>query len=181
MECAIAISGSIGSGKSTISEHLAAVLGRPHVSFPREVRSAAEARQIPMERGRLQRLGEEMIADGWPHFCGRVLDQASGHSKPPVIEGVRHLEAIQVLRDSLSPIDLQIVFLEVREETRQSRLAERGLAPNEIEAAQSHSSELELPLIRDHADLVISTDAPVDVVVVLIVSLLGQEVQPTSA
>ncbi len=173
-DCAIAISGRIGSGKSTIATQLAVALRRPHVSFSAEIRATAAACGLSLEREQLQRLGDRLISEGWAEFCARVLAQAGSCPAPPIIEGVRHLQAIKVLRGMLSPDELAVVYLDVQEESRVSRLCERGDTASDVEAAERHSSEQELTLIRQHANIVVVNEAPVDVVVEEILALLAQ-------
>lgn len=170
---AIALAGQIGSGKSTISRAVAETLRRPLVSFSAEVRAAAVARGLPSGRKGLQELGEILIAEGWDSFCSGTLAQAGNSLTPPIIDGVRHQDAIQSLRKLLAPTPIVIVFLDVPKERRVSRLIKRGQTIQEIEKADQHPTEAELPLVRAEADLLLINDGSIEEVVEEFVLLLG--------
>ena len=71
----LAISGPIGSGKTTIATLLSQRLGWPHAAYGDLVRAIATAAACPRPQ-HLQHIGAELIADGWSAFTRRVLHHA---------------------------------------------------------------------------------------------------------
>lgn len=174
MTTVVAFAGQIGSGKSTISRRVAEILNHPYVSFSAAVRVAAAERDIPDDRRSLQELGDALISGGWEPFCRKVLDQLGDSTVAPVVDGVRHIGAVTALRGLVAPLPLRLVYLEVPEIERLSRLHSRGLSPSQIAAADRHRNESELPLVRAAADLVVSNDEDVDEVSSAIIEALAQ-------
>jgi cytidylate kinase len=172
-ESAIAVAGKTGSGKSTIARELADQLGRQCVSFSSEVRSFAKQRGLDEDRETLQELGEELISRGWDEFSSSVLAQSEASA--PVIDGVRHVGAVISLTRLLAPTPLLLIFLEVPERLRRERLQARGHTKAEIDAADSHRNEGELPDVKRLADFVVSNDRPVNEVVAIILERLGPD------
>ena len=170
---AIAFSGQIGSGKSTISRAVAETLRRPRVSFSAEVRAAAAARGVPRDRKSLQEFGERLIAKGWDSFCSGTLAQAGTSLIPPIIDGVRHQGAIQSLRRLLAPTPVVLIFLDVPQKIRVVRLLDRGHTIQEIAKADEHPTEAELPWVRAEADLILMNDGSIEETVEELVVFLG--------
>ncbi|HMP06718.1 MAG TPA: AAA family ATPase, partial [Lacipirellulaceae bacterium] len=73
---ALAFSGHIGSGKSTLSRAVADAIGAARVSFGDHVRAVARHQGEPETRERLQAIGEALVASKMNDFCQSVLDQA---------------------------------------------------------------------------------------------------------
>src|SRR5574341_206680 len=100
----------------------------PRVSFGDHVR--AEARRLGLDdsaREVLQAVGEALIGAGWERFCRSVLAQADWTpGRPLVIDGVRHVQAVETLRPLVAPAALRLVYLEVPESVRERRLRNRG-------------------------------------------------------
>jgi len=101
----LAFSGGIGSGKSTLSSGVAEALEWPRVSFGRYVRAVALDRGLDAEsREVLQEVGESLITAGWVPFCRAVLTQADWRpERSLVVDGIRHVEALQTLRALAAP------------------------------------------------------------------------------
>lgn len=103
----IALSGRTKAGKSTIAEALALRLHWPCASFGGYVRAEAHRTNRPDDRESLQELGADLIARlGWEGFCRGTLAHAGldGSSAPCIVEGVRHLDALDMLRHFFEPI-----------------------------------------------------------------------------
>ena len=161
----LAFSGSIGSGKSTLSLSLAQALNWPYVSFGNYVRSVALLRRLGESREILQEVGESLIQEGWEQFCKSVLAQATWKpGEPLVVDGIRHIEALEMLRLLVVPSELLLIHIMVNELTRQARLDKRS--PDDyakMERIEDHSTEVQvksqLPQI---ADLIVSGEKPTD-------------------
>lgn len=152
--CVLAFAGAIGSGKSTVSAAVASELGWPRASFGDYVRAEARRRGLDASsRDVLQALGETLISEGWDTFCAGVLRQADWRPGTPlVIDGIRHIEAIDTLAKLTAPSSIRLVYLEASEEERRRRLYARGLG-NDAERLrlEAYSTEFgrEEPSSRD--------------------------------
>jgi dephospho-CoA kinase len=168
MVMAVTFAGKIGSGKTTITKSLAKTLGWPRVGFGEYVRSVARERGEPQTRKHLQELGTRLLADDPHQFCKAVLLSAEWRrGESLIIDGLRHVETIEIIREFVSPAILRIVLLSVPEQARIRRLKERGegdaLTIVEVEA---HSSEQQVASgLSAFADLSIDGDKKNDAVV----------------
>ena len=128
------------------------------------MRSVAQQRGLDStDRTILQDLGEELIGDGWIPFVAAVLRQAQYSSGPIVIEGIRHLSAIEALRTELAPTPLFVVAVDISDEVRERRLRRRGgLKGGDMKSADSHSNESEVDDVIRTADLVVPEHLTVD-------------------
>jgi dephospho-CoA kinase len=138
----IAISGPIASGKSSIATLLAQRLAWPCVSFGGFVRQTARARRLPESREILQPIGAELINSDPRTFCLGVLSQAKLKSSSSIVlDGVRHLEVIPMLRELTAPAEFVLVFVDTLPEVRRFRLRQRGPEDDtSIEHAEADSS-----------------------------------------
>lgn len=159
----IAFGGRIASGKSTISRLVASRLDAPWVSFGDAVRMEARDRGIPTSRINLQDLGDELIAQGWDEFCELVVRQAPADRRDRlVVDGVRHLGAIDALSRWSAPARSVLIFVNTSRERRLGWLRERGVSEQAALAADSHQNESELDAVETRADGHIENDGPVD-------------------
>jgi cytidylate kinase len=122
----IAFSGKIGSGKSTVATALAQTLGLPQVSFGDYVRQQAQLRQLPQTRQQLQDLGEHLLQTDASAFCREVLGQAPNWPQGVVVDGVRHQDVLQLLRQLVVPQSLFHIHLTLDEATRTQRVEQRS-------------------------------------------------------
>jgi len=159
----IALAGPIGSGKSTISIALAEALGFPRASFGDYVRSVTKHRRLTLERETLQTIGSELIENGWEPFCQAVLSQAGWRKgESIVIDGLRHIEAIEVLHQMTAPLKFILVFTAIEEESRQNRLMMKGITDNEEKSKiESHSTEVQVNSLRSKANLILDGTQPI--------------------
>lgn len=151
---AIGFSGSIASGKSTLSEAVAAALGCDRVSFGQHMRDEAARRGLPDDRGTLQKIGEELIDHNVEALCASVLAQADwAPGEPIVIDGVRHVAVSDCLKRLVSPSEYQLVHIAAERKTRMLRLKDRGVTRPNIDKLDAHSTEVEvhnsIPAIAD--------------------------------
>jgi len=159
----LAFSGGIASGKSTLSAAVAQSLGWPRVSFGAYVRKQAEYRGLEISRETLQEIGSSLIQEGWRQFCQNVLAQATWKSgQPLVVDGIRHVEAVDELQRLVNPAQLRLIFIDLPESTRRERLHQRDLAEHEaFERIESHPMEVETRSILPRlADLVLDGSQP---------------------
>src|SRR6266702_3054160 len=161
----LAFSGSIGSGKSTLSLNVAKALNWPYVSFGNYGRAVAKIRGLEESRAVLQDVSESLIKEGWEQFCRSVLAQVAW--KPGdslVVDGIRHIEAIDTLRLLIAPSELLLIYITVNETTRKTRLRERKTADYaHIQSIEDHSTEIQVKtFLPQKADLIVSGDRSKD-------------------
>lgn len=171
----VAFAGRIASGKSAVSKAVAAHYSVDRVSFGDAVRKEAERRGLRSDRLALQDLGDELIAAGWDAFCSLVTGQAASDSRSPlIVDGVRHLGAIEALDRLAGPSRLYLVFVDTSWERRSAWLAERGVSESEAMAAEAHPNERELDAVKGRADLVVANESDLDRVVAQVVRSLDE-------
>src|SRR5260370_28400221 len=143
---ALAFSGQISSGKTTISLGVSNALGWKYASFGNYVRKVALQRKIPNpSRGILQEIGIDLINQGWPNFCFGVLADAKwikGDSL--VIDGIRHVDALKTLREILHPMNVYLIYVNLREEIRETRLSKVGVTPESLRSFDQHLTEMQV-------------------------------------
>jgi dephospho-CoA kinase len=169
----VAFAGRIASGKSAVSKAVAEQYSVDRVSFGDAVRTEARRRGLGENRTTLQDLGDELILAGWDRFCGLVLEQAHWDGRRSlVVDGVRHDGAVDALRHRAGRSRLHLVFVDTSWERRLAWLVDRGVSVPEALAADNHPNEGELDAIRNRADLVVTNDADLEVVVTSVVRSL---------
>lgn len=162
----VALAGRIASGKSAVSRAVAKHYSVPRVSFGDAVRAEARRRGLGDSRTVLQDLGDELIAEGWEAFCNLVVGQVMWDGRSSlVVDGVRHLGALEELRRLVGTSRLLLVFVETPWERRLEWLAERGVTGAEAIEADRHPNEGELEAVMAQADVVVVNDADLDRVV----------------
>lgn len=151
----LCIAGGIGSGKSSLARSISEELGWERVSFGDHVKAVAVREGLPTDRQTLQRVGEDLVRSHLKRFCREVLSSAGwSPGRNLVIDGVRHLEVLDVLRQLVKPQDLRLVFVEVSTVERQRRLVERSEVVDFL-AAEQHSTEAQRDLLKAKADLIL--------------------------
>jgi dephospho-CoA kinase len=160
MNLVVAIAGKMGSGKTTLSKDLAAALSCPRAAFGDYVRQQVQGRGLPLTRENLQVIGTELLLKDSAAFCDSVIASSGWHKGLDlVIDGLRHLATIPIIRRITEPSDLKIVYISVTEETRLQRLSARGEGGRDnVTKMDSHSSEQELASIAAMADITIPGD-----------------------
>jgi len=167
----IAFGGRIGAGKSTISREVAQRLAVPRVAFGDVVRDEARQRDLPATREALQNLGDAMIVAGWDGFCERVVATAEPNAPDIlVVDGVRHLGALEGLAKLAARTFT--VFIDAPWD---KRVSWRGVAAEELQAADAHPNEAEIDRVRDAADLVVMNDGTPDDAVTLVVRAVATQ------
>lgn len=161
----LAFSGSIGSGKSTLSLSIAEALNWPYISFGNYVRTAALLRGLGESREALQEVGESLIQEGWEQFCKSVLAQATWEpGEPLVVDGIRHVEAVEMLRLLIAPSELHLIHITLNEPTRKARLYKRSPADyTQIQSIEDHSTEVQVKRqLPQMANLIVSGERSTD-------------------
>lgn len=154
----VALSGRMGSGKTTAAFLLACRLAWLHVSFGDYVRDIANLREVSPTRRNLQEIGMQLTDGGMERFCREVLKHSGwrpGFSA--VVDGIRHVSAVEAIRDLVRPTGVLHVHLEAPEGVRQDRLRRRGDSTFRIDGLHPVEAEVSALLPRA-ADVVISTD-----------------------
>jgi adenylate kinase family enzyme len=175
----VAFAGRIASGKSAVSKAVAEHYSLDRVSFGDAVRSEARRRGDLDTRASLQALGDELIVAGWDVFCALVTGQVDwdGHSSL-VVDGVRHLGALDALRRLAGSSGAYLVFVDAPWERRRAWLAERGVGGPEAVAADRHPNESELDAVMGQANLVVDNHTYLDRVVAQVVRTLDEVLRP---
>jgi len=153
----VAIAGPIGSGKTTTAALLARQLAWPQAGYGDTIRVIAAERGLPASRESLQQLGLELISNGWDAFTRLVLQHARWcPGQPLILDGLRHLPAATALRTAVAPLPVTIVYLDLPADIAATRARQRDQETGPAAAAPgTHATELALPAVRDHADLII--------------------------
>jgi len=154
-----AISGSPRVGKTTLGEEMSRRLGFSFTSFGEYVRSIAQSvsdDSVPNRRA-LQDLGQQLVETDPRSFCGAVLERSRGTSSNPlVIDGLRHVRILPILRELLPNRDFNLIFVESRSDVRSKRWEGR-LSEEDMAAIDSHPVENDLGLLRQQSDLIVDT------------------------
>lgn len=158
----IAFAGPIGSGKSTVSFAIAEALGLSRASFGDYVRGVAKQRGLTQDRETLQLIGSELIGNGWGPFCKAVLSQAGWKKgKGVVVDGIRHIEAVETLLQMTAPSKFVLVFVSITEKERQIRLVQKGIKDKEDQIRiESHPTEVQVKSLESKADLILDGTRP---------------------
>ena len=172
----LGFSGRIGSGKSTLSRLVASKIGWSWASFGKVVRDEAVRRGSQQTREILQTIGQQLIDSGWNSFCKKVLESAKWHpGQHLVIDGIRHIEAIETLGQLAAPSEVRLVYVALDEPVRQSRLVARGDF-GVTTAAEQHPVESQVPdALLNRADLVVDSSGSEEHCVVQVVEWLRSQ------
>jgi cytidylate kinase len=167
MNLLLCFSGQIGSGKSSVSTAVADALGWGRTGFGDYLRGEiARHGGDPDDRKALQDLGQARVDADAAAFCRDVL--TAGGFQPGddfVIDGIRHVNIFEILKQVGSPSDSRLLFLGAGEMTRSLRIKTRSDAADFIRAS-THPVEADLrSALPDRADAVIDADQPMDRVV----------------
>lgn len=171
MTTLLCFSGRIGSGKSSVSTAVAATLGWPRTGFSDYLR--AEMRRLggdPDSRGMLQDFGRLRVEVDPVALCRDVL--AFGGFDPGmnfVVDGIRHIDIFNVLRNVAAPSVARLIFLQAGESSRSVRIATRNDG-DDFARAEEHPVEAELRfMLPQLADVVVDAERSFDEVVAMCV------------
>jgi cytidylate kinase len=167
----IAFSGKRASGKSTVSADVAKALDWKWASFGEYLRSVAKHEGVSDSTETLQELGATLAREP-ERFCREVLSHWGWQAgEPLIIEGVRHKEILNSLRQLVAPLEARLVFLSIDEQERFRRLEQREESSEQrTKAIEEHSTEKQVKdVLPAEADLNIDTSEEPDLVVQKIV------------
>jgi len=176
VESAVAFSGRIKSGKTTLARRVATELSLPFVSFGDFVRAEAESRGLDgTDRTILQGIGQEFVDAGLSKFCTKVLDAAAWKSGSPlVVDGVRHVDVLQELRRLLNPTPLRLVYVNVADAIHANRFSSTDTT-NCREAIENHATESDvISKLMAVADIVVNAESSIDDTVEVVLEFLQQ-------
>ena len=163
--CILAFSGSIGSGKTTISKETSRVLHWSYGSFGDYIRKEALQRGVnPESREVLQEIGSELINQGWKEFCEAVL-MDSGWEKGSglVLDGIRHHEGLETIRGIVYPLPTFLIYVRVSENVRKRRLIDKKINLEHLGAIEQHSTEQQVKTnLKRYANLVLDSSRPLN-------------------
>lgn len=168
----ICLAGPRASGKSTTAKSLAALLGWRFFSFGDYVREVARERGLdPQDLPVLQNIGSELIDMGWDSFCNNVLTFYGYNNENVVIDGIRHVQAVNTL-SSITQSRVFLVYLDVPETVQNERIQHRNRG--EYEGHENHEVEKEVKCeVREKADIIINAEIPPEEVVQSIIRALS--------
>lgn len=156
----LVFAGGIGSGKTTLSTKMAKELGWHYLSFGNYIRSLAKKQGRSLSRASLQELGEKMIIkNGWETFCKNFLENGNwDKSKPYIIDGLRHIEVLNVFKTINNPHDVFLVFISLSYKNRSKRFLKREENRKfNLSQYESHSTEIQTnSLLCEFADLTLN-------------------------
>lgn len=162
MRAVICLAGGIASGKTTIAQALAETWPNCSVhSFGDVVRRRARADGLALDRATLQETGLRLIAEGWPGFVDELLADVPPDADLLIVDGVRHVKAVEELRRRFPSVPVRLVFLSADAATRGRRLTGR------TDAAQAlgHMVEAELQQVANMAEIPVDSSRPLDAIV----------------
>jgi len=174
----ICFSGSISSGKTTISSLLADTLGWKWVSFGEYVRKMARNQSFGNSREELQAVSDSLVQQGWESFCTSVLEEVQWtQSENLVVDGIRHCEAIETLRTLCYPAEVFLVYLSITQAQQLQRAKEKGISSiSELKHIESHSSEVQVySNLRKMVDFVVDGNLPKHKLVQVITEWINKE------
>ncbi len=178
----LAFAGKIGSGKTTLAKAVADILGCPLVSFGNYVRTLAQSSGLDANsRKVLQDMGEALIREDCRRFCEGVLAQAEWTpGNHLVIDGVRHRTILTTIKALVAPDEVRLIFVDLDEEVRTTRLANAGFVSEQIARFDSHSTEHDVnAVLRDIADLVLDASRPIQELTDVVRSAAGNWMRPS--
>lgn len=131
------------------------------------MRKVVRDRGLEQTRENLQTVGTELLEADPRGFCNAALSlNGWTPGQPLIIDGLRHIRTINIIRELIFPAKLKIVSISVTDATRLQRLEQRTHSDaDSITRIEAHSSEQEIDSIRNLADWVIDGEPPVDVLV----------------
>lgn len=147
----VCVAGPLSSGKTTTAAALRRRNNAELVSFGDYVRAVAADRGRPASRTVWQQLGDELIDDlGWRELCRRVLEQAdlTEPGRMLVVDGVRHVQALEHLEVLLHPRPVLLVFLNPSPRQRSAMLEADNISSSQAHGFDSHDTEQQ---VRDGA------------------------------
>ena len=172
MDLVVALSGSMAAGKTVVAQGVARQLGMKVVSFGDLVRREATAVGIPHTRAALQDLGQQIHDNLGP--IGMVEALTATLQGAFIIDGVRHLDIAEAIRDSYPGSYHVHLFATLKDLTQ--RWEQRG-DDGSLDRAREHTVETDLDHLRNRADLVVNTSrCTAETVTDIVVMFVGRSI-----
>lgn len=149
----VLIAGPVRSGKSTLARCIAERFDGICVGFGDAVRRRTLALGLAANRSAWQQVGEEWAAGDPGGLCDAVLAAAAGSARV-VVDGVRHRHIRDLLLARAGDRPAVLVYVHADMHVRRARLGRDGMSGTAMDRVLSHSTEKELPWLRDAADVV---------------------------
>lgn len=145
----IGISGSISSGKTTLSRNLSTFLGGVHFSVSDLLKQVACSKGMQVDRHILQEIGSEFIASGWENFVESFLDfSQSRETDIFIVDGIRHIEFWETLCTKQCSRNAALIYLTSNQKEPKNDL-------NIVLDDLSHPSEGNLAILKERADILV--------------------------
>ncbi len=163
IENIIVIIGKISSGKSTLATEISEKYGIPIISFGKYLVKFSLENSLPTSRFDLQNLGEKFIAEAPNVFLKNVLNSYIPISQIIIVEGVRHLSILKLLREESRMSTF--IYLETENELRYTRycnrikLGDKELTFDEFSEMDNHSVESQIESLSDLCDIKYSNES----------------------
>ncbi len=155
----VGLSGGIASGKTTVGVALAAGIPGSFVcSFGDVVSARTLSEGLPLVRSELQRVGAEMIAEGWSGFVDSLLAAVPLGVRVLIVDGIRHVEPLDELRRRYPDSPMTIVFLRSKSGVVEARMTARNEAPT----ALSHKVEASVGDVERIADVIVEAGSEIE-------------------
>lgn len=157
----IALAGLSKSGKSFLAKHLGETLNWPVLSFGSYVRHVAATQKLSDDFPTLQTLGQSMVDEDPASFVSAVLDHSDcGVQDNLILDGMRHVEVLDALQESVAPDLVQLVLVKVSQEELASRHENIGLDISEVLAGPAEQQVQST--LAERATLVVDGSGPVE-------------------
>ena len=125
MPKAIAISGHICSGKSSIINHLSRSYGWDIISFGKYIKHLASTKELPPTRETYQTLGQEVFSGrGACQFLHDAIEFSRPTSSAHLFDGVRHVPMLDALHQVYSATF--VIYLDISDFQRYLRFTARA-------------------------------------------------------
>jgi len=160
----LSFSGSIASGKTTISNKVSNILGWNFASFGGFIKKVAIKRGYnPVSREIMQEIGTELIEWGWIKFCEAVLNDANWvKGEGLIIDGIRHVEGLRTITKIVAPQKTFLIFVRLDEKVRLQRILQKNIPMDKLNSIESHPTEIEVKdILFNKADLIVDGNAPI--------------------
>lgn len=152
----VAVVGEIAVGKTTVCTTMVESLGFRLVSTRECVATLAGATDFGTgDREEFQSEAQKLVSspEGCEQLAREILRQVEGGPKPVVVDGIRHVETYERLRE-LCQEPIALLSVETSRDLALRNFTSRGSKGNvdEFRRARFHSVESEIPILRQEAD-----------------------------
>ena len=127
----IGITGTIGAGKGTIVDFLVKEKGFKHFSSRAFLLQELDRRGLEHIRDNISMVGDDLRKKHFPgYIISELLKQAQAYGGDAIIESIRSMGEVEVLRNSETPFYLFAIDADLK--TRFERIKERNLSTDHV-------------------------------------------------